>query len=182
MKLIVGLGNPGPKHETTRHNVGFLLLDEIAHRYNIDWSGVKFDGVVGKGRIEQEDCYLLKPQTFMNLSGRCIVAFMNYFKIAPAELIVIYDELDLPPGQVKSRAGGGHGGHNGVRNIIELAGTKDFHRIKVGIGKPSSREDGSGADWVLKPLPDSELVALQEEVLEQVLTRLTAIFSQMNSA
>jgi len=182
LKLIVGLGNPGPKYEVTRHNVGFLLLDEIADRYDIAWSGMKFDGVVGKGQIEQEECYLLKPQTFMNLSGQCIVAFMNYFKVTPADLIVINDELDLATGQVKTRTEGGHGGHNGVRNIIELMGTKDFHRIKVGIGKPSSREDGSPADWVLKPLPDSELVALQEEVLEQVLTRLKAIFSQMNSA
>lgn len=175
MKLVVGLGNPGPKYETTRHNVGFLLVEELAHKSGMQWSGKKFDAFVAKGTIFNEDCLLIKPQTFMNLSGKSVQAFMSYFKILPEDIVVIHDDIDQEEGRVKAKVGGGHGGHNGIRHIMSL-GVKEFHRIKIGVGKPAKQSEGDVSNWVLGPLSDGELLGLQQDVLDNVMTRLKGIF------
>lgn len=178
MKLLVGLGNPGPKYETTRHNVGFLILDEIADHFKISWSGEKFQGVIGKGDVLGEPCILLKPQTFMNLSGRCVRQTLNFFKIPEEDVIVVYDDIDLESGKVKARMGGGHGGHNGIRSILSEGGIQEFHRIKVGVGRPKSAVEGTVSNWVLNTMTDSELLALQKEVFQDVMLRLENVFKQ----
>ncbi len=176
--LLVGLGNPGSRYEGTRHNAGFLLLDELAERFHIPLNEKKFDGVYGKGKIWQEPVALLKPQTFMNLSGRSVALLSHYFKISPEQLVVIYDDLDLEPMKVKARVGGSAGGHNGIKSLIQELGTPDFHRLKIGIGKApgAHAEDRDTTSWVLGKLTDQELLSYQNEVLEQVLLRLKGIF------
>lgn len=175
MKLIVGLGNPGPKYETTRHNAGFLILDELAEYARIDLSSNKFDGVYGRGIVFGEDAFLFKPMTYMNLSGKPVAAMMSFFKIDPDDVIVIFDDIDQASGKVKARVGGGHGGHNGIRSIIADTGCSDFHRIKVGVGRPG-QDQGSVTNWVLGQFEDEELLALQETVFNEVLVRLKQIF------
>ncbi len=178
MKLLVGLGNPGPKYETTRHNVGFLVLDEIAAKFSVSWSGEKFQGIIGKGNVLGVPCVLLKPQTFMNVSGRSLREALNFFKISEEDVVVIFDDIDQESGKVKARKGGGHGGHNGIRSILAEAGIQEFHRVKVGVGRPKTAADGSVSNWVLAPMSDQELVALQNEVLQDVMLRLENIFKQ----
>lgn len=177
MKLLVGLGNPGPKYETTRHNAGFLVLDELAEKFNIEWSGEKFQGVVGKGQMLGESCIFLKPMTFMNLSGRSVLPAMSFFKVPVEDVVVIFDDIDLESGKVKARFGGGHGGHNGIRSIMD-AGIQDFHRVKIGVGRPKTPEEGSVTNWVLGSFNDEELLALQGPVLNEVLLRLENIFKR----
>ena len=180
MKLLVGLGNPGPKYELTRHNAGFLVLDLLAERFNIKWQGTRFNALWAKGDIYGSPCILLKPQTFMNRSGQAVVAASRFFKINPEDMVVIYDDIDLESGKVKAREGGGAGGHNGIKSIVADSGQPGFHRIKVGVGRPS---DGSGppgvvADWVLSAMADEELLALQNQVLKDVELRLKFIFER----
>lgn len=179
MKLLVGLGNPGPKYETTRHNAGFLMLDLIAEKSGIGWdSGTKFGGEVGKGTVLGQPCILLKPMTFMNRSGRSVGEAMRFFKLEPRELVVLHDELDVPAGKVKAREGGGHGGHNGIRSILEEGGIPpEFHRLKLGIGRPP-QVGHETADWVLGQLPDAELLQLQEAMLADVMLRIKGIFEK----
>ena len=174
--MIVGLGNPGAKYELTRHNVGFLVVDEIARQHRIDLGQHKFDGFWGRGQVLGESCLLVKPQTYMNLSGRCVTAFMRYFKVDSEDLLVIHDDIDMDPTKVKAKVGGGHGGNNGVRSIISELGNPDFHRIKVGVGRPKELKDGDVSNWVLKPLSDVELTAIQKDVYEHVLTRIRGVF------
>lgn len=176
MKLIVGLGNPGPKYETTRHNAGFLMVDEIASHYNISWSGQKFNGIVAKGQVLSEDCILLKPQTFMNMSGRSVRAALNFFKLEPQDMVVIYDDIDVPDGKVKARIGGGHGGHNGIRSIMQEGGVSDFHRIKLGVGRPCFGGENLVSNYVLGRLSDDQLALIQGQLLDEVLIRLKNIF------
>lgn len=178
MKLLVGLGNPGPKYELTRHNAGFLILDLIAVGAKIPWEGGsnKFGGEIAKGTFNGQTCVFLKPMTFMNLSGRSVRAVTSFFKIEPKDVICLHDELDVPAGKVKARVGGGAGGHNGIRSMIEELGSADFHRIKLGIGKPPPQ--WQGADWVLGRFADEELLALQEGMYQEVLVRLKSIFDQ----
>lgn len=178
MKLLVGLGNPGPKYETTRHNAGFLLLDQLAEEFKIDWSGEKFHAQVGKGTVYEQPCILIKPMTFMNLSGQSVGQFLKYFKLPLADMIVVHDDIDVPSSKVKARIGGGHGGHNGIRNIIDMCGSPDFHRIKVGVGKPPSDDEKEVVDWVLESFTDEELLSIQGSVYQDVLLRLKAIFQQ----
>ncbi len=180
MKLLVGLGNPGPKYELTRHNAGFLVLDLIAERFGINWQGSKFDGVWGKGDIYGEPCILLKPQTFMNRSGRAVAAALRFFKLGPDDLIVLYDDIDMESGKVKAREGGGTGGHNGIKSIVADSGQTDFHRIKIGVGRPKRDEASapSVSDWVLHPMTDSELLGLQNEVLKDVELRLKLLIER----
>ncbi|MCX6108195.1 MAG: aminoacyl-tRNA hydrolase [Proteobacteria bacterium] len=174
MKLIVGLGNPGPKYETTRHNAGFLLLDQIAQRAKINWEASKFQGLIGRGSLWGESSILLKPLTFMNLSGRSVGAVMRFFKIEVRDLVVIFDDVDVPAGKVRARVGGGHGGHNGVRSIIDETGLVEFHRLKLGVGRPP--EGWDTADWVLGAMTDTELLGLQEGMLKDVDIRMKQIF------
>ena len=138
MKLIVGLGNPGAKYARNRHNVGFLALDAIsaAHGFAI-WRS-KFQGQIAEGRLGAEKVLLLKPETFMNLSGDSVQAALAFHKLAPADLIVLHDEIDLPPGQVRIKTGGGAAGHNGLRSIAGHVGP-DFQRVRIGVGHPGDK-------------------------------------------
>lgn len=142
IRLIVGLGNPGREYETTRHNVGFWWLDELARRENISFkSEAKFHGLAARGQLNTCEVALLKPQTFMNLSGRAVGAMVQFYKILPAEIMVVHDELDLQPGIARLKMGGSHGGHNGLKDIIAQLGTKDFWRLRLGIGHPGDRAE-----------------------------------------
>ncbi len=139
--LIVGLGNPGAEYENTRHNAGFWLVERLARQEGITLSpDKKFFGLSGKGRIGGQECYLLMPTTFMNRSGQAVAALANFYKIKTSEILVVHDELDMPPGVAKFKTGGGHGGQNGLRDIIaRMSNQKDFHRLRVGIGHPGDK-------------------------------------------
>ena len=151
MKLIVGLGNPGKKYEHTRHNMGFDTIDLFSELAKIDIDKEAFKGLVGRGKVLDEDVYLLKPQTYMNLSGESVREIVSYFKIPTEDIIVIYDDLDLEPGKIRLRLSGSSGGHKGIQNIIENLGTENIKRIRIGIGKPTF----DTIDYVLgKPLKD----------------------------
>lgn len=140
IQLIVGLGNPGPQYEATRHNAGFWWVDEVAAAHNAQLSTEsKFFGTAGRMRLEGNEAWLLKPATFMNASGRSVAAIANFYKISPASVLVVHDELDLPPGAAKLKKGGGHGGHNGLKDITAALGTPDFWRLRLGIGHPGDR-------------------------------------------
>lgn len=135
MYLIVGLGNPGKDYEKTRHNVGFDAVDLLIDEYRIPQSGVKFKAMYGKGMIGSEKVLVAKPLTFMNLSGEAVRALVDYFKIdVKEELLVVYDDIDLEPGNIRVRAKGSAGGHNGMKNIIQHLGTQEFARVRIGVG------------------------------------------------
>lgn len=155
MYIIAGLGNPGNLYAHTRHNAGFDVIDIIADKYNIDVREKKHRAICGKGVIEGQKVILVKPQTFMNLSGESLIEFINYYKVDPAkELIVIYDDITLEPGKLRIRKKGSAGGHNGIKNIIAKAGTQEFLRIKIGVGdKPPGWEL---ADHVLSHMSGEE--------------------------
>lgn len=146
IKLIVGLGNPGSEYEHTRHNAGFWLIDEIAAQHHITLQAEsKFYGLAGRITLFGQDVRLLKPNTFMNKSGQAVAALANFYKIDSTEIIVAHDELDMPAGTAKFKQGGGHGGHNGLRDIIShLANQKDFYRLRLGIGHPGSASKVTG--------------------------------------
>lgn len=141
ISLIVGLGNPGQQYERTRHNAGAIFLESLCHA----WRGElrpdsKLYGMAGRINVDGHDLRLLFPTTFMNNSGQAVAAICQYFKIAPQNILVAYDELDLPAGTVRLKTGGGHGGHNGMRDIIKALGTPEFHRLRIGIGHPGSAD------------------------------------------
>lgn len=136
MKCIVGLGNPGRKYKKTRHNIGFMVIDELLDRYHWKLDQDKFQGVYALEHYQGEKIILLQPQTFMNLSGESIKAIMDFYQINIDDILVIYDDLDLPTGKIRLRQKGGHGGHNGVRSTIDHLGTKSFNRLRIGIGRP----------------------------------------------
>ncbi|HEU0282812.1 MAG TPA: aminoacyl-tRNA hydrolase, partial [Gallionella sp.] len=142
IRLIVGLGNPGREYETTRHNAGYWWVDELARLQSRSFkSEAKFHGLMARGQLHGHEMLLLKPQTFMNVSGRAVGALAQFYKIVPAEILVVHDELDLPPGVARLKLGGGHGGHNGLKDIITHLGSKDFWRLRLGIGHPGERTD-----------------------------------------
>ena len=160
MYMIAGLGNPGKEYAGSRHNVGFMTLDELADRYNIDVREKAHKALIGKGMIEGNKVILVKPQTYMNLSGESIRSVMDYYKTEPSEFIVIYDDISLDVGRLRIRKKGSAGGHNGIKNIIAHLGTQEFPRIKVGIGnKP---EGWDLADYVLSKYSKAEQEALKE--------------------
>jgi PTH1 family peptidyl-tRNA hydrolase len=146
IKLIAGLGNPGPEYEHTRHNAGVDLLSMIAERFGIQMRPAsKFYGMTGQGRIKDQEVKLVFPTTYMNLSGQSVAAVANFYKIKPEEIMVIHDELDLEPGQLKLKLGGGHAGHNGLKSIISCLGNNaGFYRLRIGIGKPADRSQMIG--------------------------------------
>ena len=140
IRLIVGLGNPGREYEATRHNAGFWWVDELAQAQKLDFRNeAKFHGLMVRGQMHGHELFLFKPQTFMNTSGRGVGELVQFYKIAPEEMLVVHDELDLPPGVARLKIGGGHGGHNGLKDIIARLGTKDFWRLRLGIGHPGDR-------------------------------------------
>ncbi len=138
MKLIVGLGNPGREYELTRHNIGFMVGDELAKRWNISLNEQKFKGVFGAGFVNGEKVILLKPLTYMNLSGESIRPLMDYYKIDVEDFVVMYDDLDIPVGKLRLRMKGSAGGHNGVKSTISHLGTQEFQRIRMGIDRPKN--------------------------------------------
>ena len=139
MKLIVGLGNPGAKYARNRHNIGFMALDRIAEDYGFSPWKTKHQGLVSEGRFGSERTVLLKPETFMNLSGQSVQAAMRFYKIDPADVIVLHDEIDLAPAKVKCKTGGGHAGHNGLRSIHAHIGP-DYDRVRLGVGHPGHKD------------------------------------------
>ena len=153
MKLIVGLGNPGKKYEKCRHNAGFIVLDKFSKEKKLKWEkSSKFESMIA----EYEDLILVKPQTFMNKSGVAVSKIVNFYKISPSDLIVIHDDVDLPLGSVKKQRGKNAAGHHGVEDIIEKIGTKDFWRIRVGVGKPDN-VDMPVDKWVLQNFEDADI-------------------------
>jgi PTH1 family peptidyl-tRNA hydrolase len=140
MFILVGLGNPGKEYDNTRHNVGFMAVDEICYRYNFTNFSKKFDGLIAEGKIADEKVIALKPQTYMNLSGNSVHKLMSYYKIPPENIIVIHDDLDLALSKIKAKLGGGHGGHNGLKNIDSHIG-KNYNRIRIGIGQPNQKTE-----------------------------------------
>lgn len=163
IRLIIGLGNPGPEYEATRHNAGFWLADHLADDFKASFSLEKgFSACVAKGRFDGVAIVLAKPMTFMNRSGQAAGALLRFYKLAPEEVLVLHDELDLPPGQVKIKQGGGHAGHNGLRDIQAAFGSPDFWRMRVGIGHPRSLGLAQQVvDFVLSPPRRDELKAIE---------------------
>lgn len=159
IRLLCGLGNPGPEYERTRHNAGFWWVDAIAERKKAEWKKEsKYAGFTARITEGGREFWMLKPATYMNESGRSVGAFMRFYRIEPAELLVIHDELDLPPGTVKLKLGGGTGGHNGLTDIVEVLGTKEFWRLRVGIGHPGDKN--RVPDYVLKKATRDEQAAI----------------------
>ncbi len=165
--LIIGLGNPGSKYELTRHNAGFLALDYFADKHGFSMSSEKWQGVYCRDRLAGVRILLVKPQAFMNKSGECVVRFADFYKIDPAHILIVHDDLDLPPGRVKVVARGGAGGHNGIRSIINHLGMPNFARLKIGIGRPELNEQGQGVPvdrYVLAGFSDSQFALFNERL------------------
>jgi peptidyl-tRNA hydrolase, PTH1 family len=142
IRLIVGLGNPGREYENTRHNAGFWWVDELARAHHANLKAEdRFHGLLARCSMQGQEVFLLEPQTFINVSGRAVGAVAQFYKIEPAQILVVHDELDLPPGSAKLKLGGGHGGHNGLKDIIAHLGTKEFWRLRLGIGHPGDRSE-----------------------------------------
>ncbi|ADM36113.1 aminoacyl-tRNA hydrolase [Bacillus spizizenii] len=136
MLVIAGLGNPGKNYENTRHNVGFMVIDQLAKEWNIELNQNKFNGLYGTGFVSGKKVLLVKPLTYMNLSGECLRPLMDYYDVDNGDLTVIYDDLDLPTGKIRLRTKGSAGGHNGIKSLIQHLGTSEFDRIRIGIGRP----------------------------------------------
>ena len=153
--LVVGLGNPGREHERDRHNVGWLVVDELGRRLDGSWRG-KFSGRLAEVRLEGLRLALLKPETFMNQVGSSVSAAQRFFKVEPESLLIVHDDVDLEPGRLQARAGGGLAGHNGLRSLAKALGTQDFLRLRIGVGRPGRGDPRSVADYVLSPFDAEE--------------------------
>ena len=162
MYLIVGLGNPENEYSKTRHNMGFDTINEIANKYDIDLKTTKFNAQCGSGIIAGKKVILIKPQTYMNLSGKSVREFVNFYKIEKEELIVVYDDMDIQKGQIKIRKKGGAGGHNGMKSLIQELSSEEFIRVRVGIGKPVYEEDR--INYVIGKVDDDEYDVLMNGV------------------
>ena len=160
MYLIIGLGNPEPEYSKTRHNMGFNTINKIAEKYNIQVNKTKFQGLYESTIIEGHKVILIKPQTFMNLSGNCVQEFMNFYKIEKENIIVAYDDMDIEAGQIKIRKKGSAGGHNGMKSIVQMIGTEEFSRIRIGIGRP--KHNGDEINYVIGAIPKEEIPQLEE--------------------
>ena len=185
MKLLVGLGNPGDKYSATRHNIGFMVAEQVAQRHRIVLKKKGYQGIYGVGRPEGCETTILLPQTFMNCSGSSVNAAYRSLGIVPGDLIVIYDDLDLPFGRLRIKIDGGHGGHNGLRDIIAILGSKDFIRLRVGIGRP---ERGDVTGHVLSRFATNEKKLLPQlldaaaEATETILSSgVTEAMNQFNN-
>jgi PTH1 family peptidyl-tRNA hydrolase len=175
MQLFVGLGNPGPRYAETPHNAGFVVIDRFRERHRFAKTSAKYQGEFVRGQALGHDVGLLKPQTYMNLSGASVAAALRYLPIEPTDILVVFDEMDIPSGKLRLRKSGGHGGHNGLRSIIEAIGSSDFPRIRVGVGRPP---DGRGATGhLLGRVGDSDAARLSATIdlavdaLDVVLTK-----------
>lgn len=174
MYLIVGLGNPENEYARTRHNMGFDAINKIADKFNIEMNRTKFNAIYGQGNIKGKKVVLVKPQTYMNLSGQAVRDFVNFYKIEKEELIILYDDMDIDKGIIKIRKKGGAGSHNGMKSVIQELGTTDFPRIRIGIGEPEFKNDA--INYVIGHVSDEEYEVLQEGVnkasvaIEEIIT------------
>ena len=158
--LVAGLGNPGREYERTRHNVGWLVHDELARRHGGSWRS-KFSGSLAEVRLGDARLALLKPETYMNESGRSVGAAARFFKVEPEQLFVVHDDVDVEPGRLQARDGGGLAGHNGLRSLAQHLGSQDFLRLRIGVGRPGRGDQRSVSDWVLSPFaPEEDVEAL----------------------
>jgi PTH1 family peptidyl-tRNA hydrolase len=185
--LIVGLGNPGPEYRNTRHNVGFRVIECLAERHRIDAGRGERRALVGRGSIRGTAVLLVRPVTFMNLSGEAVGPLMRHYSLSPAHVLVVHDDMDLPTGRVRVRPGGGAGGHNGLRSLIQHLGTEEFPRVKIGVGRPHS--GAAGIDHVLGKFGRgegeiiSEAIERAADAVEVVLAEgLTAAMNRFNAA
>ena len=160
MYIIVGLGNPEPEYSNTRHNMGFDTINKIAKKYNIEFSKTNFKGIYGTGIIEGKKVILLKPQTYMNLSGESIKEIIDFYKLNTDNLIIIYDDIDIEPGIIKLRKTGGPGTHNGMKSVIKEIGTEKFPRVRIGIGKPEHK--GDLINYVIGKIPEEDKKILEK--------------------
>ena len=175
IQLIVGLGNPGAQYARTRHNVGFWFVDEVARRASQAFKDTsRFHGATAQADVDHQRCWLLKPSTYVNRSGQAAQSFLHYLKLPVNQMLVVHDDLDLPPGAVKLKRGGGHGGHNGLRDLIGVLGDQDFYRIRIGIGHPGHRDQVT--DYVLHP-PSKEEQTQIEDAMTEALNCLPDILS-----
>jgi len=171
--LVAGLGNPGREYERTRHNAGWLVLDELAQRHGGSWRS-KFSGSLSEVRLGDARVALLKPETYMNESGRSLGAAARFFKVEPEQVLVVHDDVDLETGRLQARAGGGLAGHNGLRSLAQHLGSQDFLRVRIGVGRPGRGDPRSVADWVLSafaPEDDAEaLVSRSADAVETIVS------------
>lgn len=175
IKLFVGLGNPGPEYEATRHNAGFWWIDTLARQLKASLVPERgYHGLVARTAVDGHTVWLLEPQTFMNLSGKSVAALARFYKIAPEEILVVHDELDVVPGEAKLKRGGGHAGHNGLRDIHAQLGTADYWRLRLGIGHPGVKSEV--LNWVLKrPSPDHRIGI--EQAIDRTLRAMPALIA-----
>jgi peptidyl-tRNA hydrolase, PTH1 family len=169
--LVVGLGNPGRQYEATRHNVGWMVVDELARRLDGSWKS-KFSGKLAEVRLDRHRLALLKPETFMNDSGRSVAAAARFFKVDPQSVLVAHDDVDLEPGRLQARAGGGLAGHNGLRSLAQSLGSQEFLRLRIGVGRPARGDRRPVADYVLSAFEADEdvegLVARAADAVEAI--------------
>ena len=179
--LVAGLGNPGREYERDRHNVGWMVADELARRRDAVWRS-KFSGRLAETRLDDSRLALLKPETYMNDSGRSIAAAARYFKVDPDRLLVVHDDVDLEPGRLQARLGGGLAGHNGLRSISQALGTQEFLRLRIGVGRPGRGDRRSVADYVLAPFDVDEdaagIVGRSADAVESILSDGLAVAQQ----
>ena len=167
LKVIVGLGNPGSKYTKTRHNAGFWFIEEVARQYSATFRPEKkFHGEVAKVSIEGKAIWLLKPDTFMNRSGLATQSLLSFYRLTADQLLVAHDEIDLPPGTAKLKTGGGHGGHNGLRDIISQLDSKEFHRLRMGVGHPGSKDQV--VDYVLHTASRDDQILIDRDIDDAV--------------
>lgn len=180
MYLVAGLGNPGREYAHTRHNLGFRMVDLLALRLKVEIAKPLFKAVIGRGLISEKTIILAKPQTYMNLSGNAVVDLLGWFKIPAERLLVAFDDVDLPLGSIRVKPQGGHGGHRGMMSIIEKLGTREFHRIRIGVGKPQN-SDYEIADWVLGRLSEEEEI-LAKQALEKAVEAAMSVINEGSEA
>jgi PTH1 family peptidyl-tRNA hydrolase len=172
--LVAGLGNPGREYERDRHNAGWMVVDEVARRHGQPSFRSKFSGRIGETRVGEHRIALLKPETYMNESGRSIAAGAHFFKVPPEQLLVVHDDVDLEFGRLQARLGGGLAGHNGLRSIAQALGTQEFLRLRIGVGRPGRGDRRSVADYVLSPFePDESAEAVVSQAADAVEALLT---------
>ena len=162
MKIIVGLGNPGKEYENTRHNLGYKVIEKLENELGIDINKEKMEGLIGIGKYKTEKIVLVKPLTYMNLSGNCVEKVLNFFKATPEDLIVIYDDIDIAVGKIRIKPSGSPGTHNGMKDITKKIGTKEFARVRVGSGKPEF--DMDLADYVLSKFKKDEMKDINKSI------------------
>lgn len=181
IKLLVGLGNPGPDYEATRHNAGFWWIDALAHELKVTLQPERnYGGFAARVVVHGHTIWLLQPQTFMNLSGKSVAALARFFKILPEEVLIVHDELDIDPGQVKLKRGGGHAGHNGLRDIHAQLGSADYWRLRIGIGHPGHKADV--ANWVLKKPAPEERTLIEDSIAHSLKAWPALLAGEMDKA